>query len=78
MDESSQIVSLPSGNYKVVAESTDYGQVRIPVLIQAGQTTRVHLEGKGSWKPKAAPSSPDELVCFPNGEIIGWQAMVGK
>src|ERR1039457_4479679 len=78
MDEAAQLVPLPSGNYQVLAESTDYGQVRVPVVIQSGQTTKVHLEGKGSWNPKKSSAGSTHLVCFPEGEIVGWQALAGK
>jgi hypothetical protein len=74
MDEAPQLVSLPSGNYQIVAESADYGQVRIPVLIQAGHTTKIHMEGKGSWKPQKPAVANAGLVRFPDGEPIGWLA----
>jgi len=78
MDEAPQFVSLPSGNYQVVAKSTDYGQVRVPVLIQAGQTTKIHMEGKGSWRPQKPSVGSNGLACLPDGEPIGWLASVGK
>jgi hypothetical protein len=78
MDEAPQLVSLPSGNYQVVAKSTDYGQVRVPVLIQAGQTTRIHMEGNGSWKPQKPSISNNGLVRFSDGEPIGWRALAAK
>ena len=73
MDEAPQFVSLPAGAYQVLAHSTDYGLVRVPVVIEPYQTTKVHLEGKGSWKPQPPPEQDAELVRFSDGEPIGWQ-----
>lgn len=71
MDESPTLVALPAGNYKVVAESASYGRLTVPVLIQAGKTTLVHLNRDGI----ADPNTPtNELVRLPDGEIIGWMA----
>ena len=38
-------VTLPQGNYTVVAESENDGMVKVPVRIETGRTTVVHLEG---------------------------------
>jgi hypothetical protein len=75
MDETSQSASVPAGAYQVVAESEDYGRVRVPVVIEAGRTTEVHLEGKGSWKPRKQPSDDTDLVHFPDGEMVGWREL---
>ncbi len=77
MDEAPQLVALPAGAYQVVAHSTDYGRVRVPVVIEAFRTTQVHLEGKGSWKP-SPPKEDAELVRLPDGEPIGWQELAGR
>ena len=76
MDETPQLVPLATGIYQVVAESADYGQVRIQALIQAGQTTKLHLEGNGSWKPQTPAAQNNGLVRFPDGEPVGWRALV--
>ena len=69
-DEMPTLVTIPSGNYKVVAQSSSYGRVTVPVFIQAGQTTVVHLDR--NWKSsKKLPT--DELVYLPNGEAVGWR-----
>ena len=73
-DENAELVSLPAGKYVVIAKSTDYGQVRVPVLIEPGQTTTVHLEGRGSWAPEHS-TTHSSLVRFPDGEVIGWSAL---
>jgi hypothetical protein len=78
MDEAPQPVSLPSGNYQVIARSAGFGRVHVPVLIGAGQTTEVHLEGKGSWKPQTLPPDQTALVRLPDDEIVGWRALAGR
>jgi hypothetical protein len=44
MDESPDTVRLPAGKYNIVAVSTSCGQVTVPVVIQNGKTTIVHLD----------------------------------
>jgi hypothetical protein len=78
MDEAPQFVSLPAGTYQVLAHSTDYGLVRVPVVIEPFETTKLHLEGRGSWKPEPPPGPDAELVCFPDGEPIGWHERAGQ
>jgi hypothetical protein len=78
MDEAPQPVLLPSGNYQIVARSASFGRVHVPVLIEAGQTTEVHLEGKGSWKPQMLPRDQTALVRLPDDEIVGWRALAMK
>jgi len=77
MDEAPQWVPLPAGTYQVLANSTDYGRVRVPVIIEPFRTTQVHLEGKGSWKPQL-PKEDAELVRLPDGEPIGWHELAGQ
>ncbi len=38
-------VTLPKGNYTVVAQSEAAGTVTVPVRIETGRTTVVHLDG---------------------------------
>jgi hypothetical protein len=70
MDESPSIVTIPSGHYNIVAESSAYGQVTVPVVIQEGRSTVVHLDR--DWRPSANIST-NELVYLPNGEALGWK-----
>ena len=42
-DNTSMIVNLPAGHYKVVAHSPKAGEVTVPVIIKAGRTTLVNL-----------------------------------
>ena len=71
MDESPTLVEIPTGHYQVDAESSAYGPVRVPVVIQAGKTTLLHLDG--IWQP-TSNISPNQLVRLPNGEAIGWSS----
>jgi hypothetical protein len=65
-----RLVSLPPGNYIVKARAKDYLVVRVPVVIQSGRTTRVHLNA--DWKPPAGVNA-NELVIEPNGNSVGWR-----
>jgi len=69
MDETPTLVRVPVGSYFVVAESSAYGRVTVPVVIQAGRETVIHLDR--NWYPPA--SIPDSrLVHLPDGEAVGW------
>lgn len=64
-------VALPAGQYLVKARAQDYLRVEVPVLIEPGRTTKVHLDD--NWKlPAGTPRS--ELVSTPNGNPVGWRA----
>ena len=64
---------LPAGKYIVQARAKGYGNVwiKVPVVIQDGQTTRVHLDN--GWMVPA-DISKSELVSMPNGYPVGWRA----
>jgi hypothetical protein len=62
-------VTLPAGTYNVIAESADYGLVTVPVVVQSGRTTAVHLD-RDARTPK--PYSPKALVQFSDEEKGGW------
>jgi len=64
-------VTLPVGKYLVKAQANDYFWVSVPVTIERGQTTRVHLDD--NWTPPADTPKTD-LVSLPNGNPVGWQA----
>jgi len=66
-DEAPDVVGLPPGRYNVVGESTWYGIVTVPVVIEQGKTTMVQLDGR--WHGGA---HDDSLVHLPDGETIGW------
>ena len=68
------LVSLPPGRYEIQAEAETYAgtiEVRVPVVIRAGQTTAGHLVD--GWKPRRHYTD-DEVVRLPDGEIAGWLA----
>ena len=69
MDEKPTLVTIPAGNYNIVAESSAYGRVTVPVVIEGGKTTVVHLDR--GWKPSLNIPS-NEVVRFPDGEAVGW------
>ena len=71
MDEAPMLVPIPAGNYNVVAQSASYGRVTVPVVIQTGKTTLVHLNRDGKAAPNA---STNGLVRLPDGEIVGMSA----
>jgi hypothetical protein len=67
------LVALPAGSYRVVARANGYGTITAPVVIKAGQTTTVHLEGS-VWWPRSSPIFASNPVRLPKGEIAGWRA----
>jgi hypothetical protein len=66
-----RLVALPAGQYVVKAEAKDYFWAEVPVTIEPGRTTKVHLDGK--WQPPANAST-NGLVSMPNGVPAGWRA----
>lgn len=70
-DEPEEVSLLP-GQYIVRAEANGYGTVTVPVRVEAGGTTVIHLEGSYSW-PGEVPSG-SAAVKLPDGEVIGWKS----
>jgi opacity protein-like surface antigen len=68
-DEAPDVVGLAPGRYNVIGESTWYGTVAVPVVIEQGKTTVVQLDGR--WRGGAQNTA---LVHFPDGETVGWAA----
>jgi hypothetical protein len=66
-----RLINLPAGKYIVKARGKDMLRADVPVIIQAGETTSVHLDG--NWQPPAG-TAPTELVYDPEGRPIGWQS----
>jgi hypothetical protein len=66
-------VTLPKGTYTVVAWSDTSGEVSVPVAIEAGRTTVVHLEMEKDWKEASAGIRSADLVRLPNGQPIGFR-----
>ncbi len=74
-DAEPTLLRLPPGQYQVEAQCEDpdgmRAMVMVPVIIQAGRTTRVHLQAP--WSPQASFAQGD-LVRMPNGQPVGWNA----
>ncbi len=75
MDEWPDEVTLTAGNYNIVADSTCCGLVTVPVVIQQGKTTIVHLDG--NWWPPSKTAT-NQLVSLPDGEAVGWSSSITK
>jgi hypothetical protein len=71
LDEWPDNVALPAGVYHLVASSTWCGQVTVPVVVQNGKTTVVHLDNNW-WPPANTPAN--QLVFLPDGETAGWSS----
>ena len=70
-EQSPRRTALPPGQYLVRAPAKDYLQVELPVTIERGRITRVHLDDE--WQlPPAIPQT--ELVSTLGGEPVGWKA----
>jgi len=66
-------VALTPGNYIVRSRANDYLRVEVPVIIERGRTTRVHLDC--DWKYPAG-TQMRELVSLPDGNPVGWRARI--
>lgn len=69
-------VALPAGRYLVSAPaewgSGHAGPVTVPVAIEAGRTTIVHLET--GWHPAGGDAPGTDLVRGSDGRVVGWSA----
>ena len=72
--ETPERVTLPKGSYVVAAQSETSGNVSIPVVIQTGKGTELHLEREKDWKRLAVNARESDLVRLPNGQVIGYRA----
>lgn len=72
-DETPPTVRLPAGRYSVKAraEGYRYSLVNVPVVIEPGKTTAVHLES--GWTPPSGPPGT-EIVQAPSGYAVSWRA----
>lgn len=71
--EAPATISLPPGQYKVIARANGYGNVTVPVVIKRDQQTVLHLEGGGTAS-EFAGTAPNETVCLPDGRIVGYRS----
>lgn len=60
-------VPLPPGRYLVDTSATNFGPVRVPVVIERGRITIVHLDGDS----ESDPVPEGYAVRLPNGSTIG-------
>jgi hypothetical protein len=67
-----RLINLPAGKYVVRAEAKDYPAIRVPVVIEPGRITRVHLDD--AWQPAGARETA--FVRLPAGNPVGWSAGV--
>jgi hypothetical protein len=65
-----QEIALPPGHYLVDTSATNFGPVRVPVVIEQGRLTVVHLDGDAESDPVPEASA----VRLPNGNMIGARA----
>ena len=65
-----RVVTLPPGQYPVKSPAKDAFWLGVPVVIQAGHVTKVHLDG-GWVAPAITPDS--KLVLAPSGYPVGWR-----
>jgi len=70
-EQAPRLVSLPPGAYRLRARASDYLRVEVPVTIERGRTTKVHLDDR--WQLPAYASN-GQLVSLPNHEPVGWLA----
>ena len=70
--EDPAVVSLAPGRYIVAARAVASGTVTVPVIIEVGKTTSVHLDG--SKLATGRKTSESDLVRLPDGWIVGWRA----
>lgn len=67
-----KVVRLPPGSYVVKARAKDYLIVNVPVVVESGRTTSVHLDDR--WSPPAG-TLHTELVIEPSGTPVGWRSV---
>src|SRR5579863_6670906 len=75
MDETPTVVKLPVGRYFVLAESSSYGRVTVPIVIKEARWTILHLNR--DWRPSPNISS-NSVVRLPDGEAVGWSVAMTR
>ena len=66
-------VMLPKGRYVVEAASDSAGMIDVPVSIETGRSTIVHLDRERDSKEAFAGIPSNDLVRLPNGQAIGFR-----
>ena len=65
-----RLVTLPPGEYVIKSPAKDAFWMKIPVMIQAGHVTKVHLDG--DWTTPANTLEA-KVVLSPSGYLVGWR-----
>ncbi len=69
-------VMLPEGTYLVEARAEKFPVVKVPVVIEDGRLTVVHLQWQSS---RSLPRSDEShWVKLPDGQVVGWRAHLGS
>jgi hypothetical protein len=68
---SPEVVILPAGKYMVKAQARGYFWVKVPLTVEAGERTVIHLDG--DWTPPVETPKA-ELVTLPDGKPVGLRA----
>lgn len=68
-EQDPKIVNLPAGKYLVMARSTGDCWVKVPVTIDRGEITWVHLAD--NWTPPSYAEKA-QIVKLPDGKPVGW------
>jgi len=71
--EEPETVALPVGEYIVRARAANAGMVKVPIVIEAGQTTIVDLNGE-RLSQECSTGNDSTLVRLPGGAAIGEKA----
>ncbi len=66
-----RIVTLPAGEYRVRADAANALRADVPVVIEPGRTTRVHLDDHWTPPPDVRKRA---LVFDSDGAPVGWRA----
>ena len=70
-------VPLVPGKYRIVARANGFGLIMVPILIEAGQSTVLHLEG-GDLGGDTSGFNQTNAVRLPDGQIVGWRSPAGS
>jgi hypothetical protein len=70
-DETPETVTLSPGLYTIKARAEGYRLAEVPVTIEPGRTTSVHLES--GWNPTEARPGV-EITRASAGYAVGWRA----
>jgi len=77
-DDQPALVRLPAGSYTLQAEAEECGgitrMVVVPLVVEAGQMTSIHLEPK--WFPSDESLDTSALVRLADGRVVGCRAQV--